>query len=319
MLRTSDPREMSSRTDIPISLIPQPANADVWHMNVRQFRCLPITFLFAALLGSSLCFGAQTSDSEQSALPAAASEQPCSSEVTATPTRPNFSVSTDTTKCGVVEADYGWGREWSGAGVGSSAFQSSLRFGVTPNLDVRWGSDNRDSSIANGDTIAGIGDNWLGARYRFNEQRKILPAFAFSYTAKLPTASPSKGFGTGYADHAFALLASKDLRKYHFDLNVAGSLLGQETGISGSTVLALACTRPLSNKLSLVTEGYGQVDGERSAAALLGATYAVTPRFVLDLGVDNKIAGESLGEPHLVIGGTYAIGNIYSALRRWQR
>jgi hypothetical protein len=143
-----------------------------------------------------------------------------------------------------------------------------------------------------------------------------LPAFAFSYTAKLPTASPSKGFGTGYADHAFAVLASKDLGKNHFDFNVVGSLLGEETGFSGSTVLALACTRPLTKKFSLVTEGYGQVDGERSAAALLGATYAVTPRFVLDFGVDNKIAGPVLGEPHLVVGATYAMGNLYSALRR---
>jgi hypothetical protein len=58
------------------------------------------------------------------------------------------------------------------------------------------------------------------------------------------------------------------------------------------------------------------VDGERSAAALLGATYAVTPRFVLDFGVDNKIAGPVLGEPHLVVGATYAMGNLYSALRR---
>jgi hypothetical protein len=197
------------------------------HMNLRPFYRFAIALLFcSALAGSSFSFGLAPESSEESAAVTTQSpEDHCTAEVTATPTRPNFSVSTDTTKCGVVEADYGFGREWSEAGASSSAFSSSIRFGITPKLDFRWGSDNRDSATVNGATVTGVGDNWLGARYRFNDQTKSLPAFAFSYTAKLPTASPSKGFGTGYADHAFAVLASKDLGKNRFDFNVVGSLL----------------------------------------------------------------------------------------------
>ena len=41
-------------------------------------------------------------------------------------TRPNFSSATDTTLCGVVEADYGWARQWPGADVTTVANPRAL-------------------------------------------------------------------------------------------------------------------------------------------------------------------------------------------------
>lgn len=74
---------------------------------------------------------------------------PCAlGEVVANPTRPNWDTSASTTQCGVVETDYGWLDQSMGAGVRQQMLVSSLRYGLTPRLDLRWGLTNHMSQAA---------------------------------------------------------------------------------------------------------------------------------------------------------------------------
>jgi hypothetical protein len=238
-------------------------------------------------------------------------------EVSAKPTRPNLAYSTDTTQCGVVEADYGWSAQWPGDGSRQNSLSSSVRFGITRSLDVRWGGDNFVSVNGGASAAQGTGDNWLGARYRFREQTAHAPTLALSYTVKVPTASPAKGFGSGYADHGVTLLASKDIQKYHFDFNLVSTWLGSQNGFENSTVGVLACWRPLTKRLSIVGESHGGSQAGLSpyASILVGAAYSVNSRFVLDTAFENAVTSGA-PQKRFLLGATYAIGNAYSRMAR---
>lgn len=204
--------------------------------------------------------------------------------IAAYPTRPNFDLPTLTTQCGMLEVDYGYTLEPMGNGTTQHVFAGALRYGVTPRLDVRWGSTNY--IVQTGDPSAnGIGDQWLGARFRFHEQTHNTPAFALMYNIKLPTASPSKALGSGYVDHTFLFIASKDIGKYHFDFNTVGTLAGSAYGYDGAAQFGLALWRPVNGKLAFVLESYGGPQpgtSNRFGASVVGATYNVSPRLVFD-------------------------------------
>ena len=112
------------------------------------------------------------------------------------------------------------------------------------------------------------------------------------------------------------MLLSKDVRKYHFDFNAVGTLAGAASGFDNSTVLSLACWRPITKRLSAVAESHGgsQPDGSRYAAVLTGTSYSISPKLVLDAAVESAVTS---GAPRrrLLIGATYAIGNLSSLLR----
>jgi hypothetical protein len=157
---------------------------------------------------------------------------PCGlKEVTANPTRPAWDYAASTTQCGVVEMDSGWEMQPMGGGVSQRMLVSSVRYGLTPKLDLRWGITDRMAQSGGGvGSLEGAGDQWLNARYRFEEQGKWTPAMALLYGLKIPAASPAKGFGSGYVDNQFILIVSRDLGRNHLDFNTSGTVAGGPVG-----------------------------------------------------------------------------------------
>ena len=213
---------------------------------------------------------------------------PCTSpEVVANPTRPNWDNSTTTTQCGVLEGDFGWIDQPMRAGVRQQQVVTSLRYGVTPKLDVRIGMTNWIGQFGSEtETQNGAGDQCYSVRYRFAEQSQMFVSLAVLYGYKLATASPAKGLGSGFGDHTLTLLASRDQGKYHLDFNVAGTIAGTEDGHEGAAQYGLALSRPLTKKLAMVLESYGGPQPgttDRFGANLVGASYVLNPRVVLDV------------------------------------
>ncbi len=244
----------------------------------------------------------------------AASANPCASlEVASVVSRPTIANATDTTLCGVIEAEYGFDSIWPGAGSRHDDFTGGLRFGITPRLDLHWAS----GDYVNFDTIEGIqrgfGDTWLGVKYRLSSQAKKRPAFALYYQIKIPSAA--FGLGSGEVDHSIALIASKDVRRVHFDFNVIPSFIGRAGGgFDYNTGFACASWLALPRRFTLVMEPYGYTSlnaGTPAYASLMtGVSYRVNRRFYLDTGIDT---GVSHAAPHkrVYAGMTYAIGNLY--------
>jgi len=223
---------------------------------------------------------------------------PCAlAEVTANPTRPAWDYAASTTQCGVAEIDSGWLEQPMGGGVRQQMLTSSVRYGLTPKLDLRWASTNHIAQSGGGvGPLEGIGDQWANARYRFVEQGRRMPAMALLYGIKTPTANPAKGFGSGFSDQQYIFIASRDLGKNHLDFNAVGTVTGGPHGRDGAAQFGLALTRPLTAKLSWILESYGgpqpgtadrfgaaytrtYTAGSPRQQAMFGSTYSLRPGF----------------------------------------
>ena len=256
-----------------------------------------------------------------------AEEQPSSSEasclntnVASVPSRPTVTSATDTTQCGVAEIEYGLERQWPGARAKRDDLTGGLRFGLTPDLDFHWSSSAFVHFMDGSGDRTGFGDTWLGLRYRFLKQTKHRPSFGLFYQAKIPSASVALGLGSGQVDYSLAFLASKDFRRFHFDLNAIQLFLARPAaaGFDHETGFALANWYTFSRRLSAVLEPYGYSSLNQGTPAFgsvtVGFNYKVQPRLYVDSGLD---VGVTTGAPRkrVFIGITYAVANVYAWAR----
>lgn len=207
-------------------------------------------------------------------------------EATASPSRPNWSAGAATTQCGVLESDFGWQQQSMGAGAWQGLQLASLRYGLTPRMDLRWGLPGHVSQTDVGtSSLHGMTDQSLSITYRFHEQEARSPALALSYGIKIPTADPKKGFGTGYTDHQLTFIASRDLGRAHLDFNTVGTLAGGAEGHDGAAQFGLALSVQATKKFTWIPESDGGAQPctpDRFGQALLGGQWALHPWLVLD-------------------------------------
>jgi hypothetical protein len=220
----------------------------------------------------------------------------------------------------VVEAEYGFERQWPGGGAHRDDFSGGLRLGLTPHLDFHWASGDFYNIVDEAGTRTGFGDTWLGLKYHFLAQTRLRPSLGIFYQAKVPTADVTKEIGSGEVDHAISFLVSKDISRFHFDFNLSPLLAGRHgsPGVDHNTGLALSFSVPLTRRLSLVGEGYGYTSLNDQtpaiASVMAGATYQLHPRLVLDAGIDTGATPAAPPE-RVYVGVTYAMANLYSLLR----
>jgi hypothetical protein len=207
-------------------------------------------------------------------------------ETAASPSRPTWTGGASTSDQGEVEADFGWQWQSMGMGVGQMVLPSSVRYGVTSRLELRWGLPAHMTQSGGGTApLKGITDQNLSALYRFHEQGRWMPALALDYSTKIPTANPAKGFGTGYTDHQLVFIASRDFGRAHFDFNAVGTFAGEPYGHDGATQYGLALSLAVTNRFTWVLDSYGGAQpgtANRCGAVLSGGTWALRPWLVLD-------------------------------------
>lgn len=221
--------------------------------------------------------------------PVASGPGPCEQdELEAAPSRPNWTAGAATTQCGVLETDYGLLWQGMGGGVRQTAAGMSVRYGITPQMDLRWGVPARLWQSGGGTpALEGVSDQWLSVTYRFREQGARVPAMALGYGFKIPTANPAKGFGTGYVDHQLAFIASRDVRRLHFDFNTVGTLAGGPGGYNGAAQYGLVLSSAATKRLTwlLETDGGSQPGTtDRYGQALVGLQWNVRSWLVADTG-----------------------------------
>ena len=253
------------------------------------------------------------------AAPGESDEPATNGSVTAHPNRPSVSDSPEVLPPGLFQLEYGWTHSKLDADHDDDALGSLFRFGVAPGLELRFGWDNfvRESEPLS--VHKGVGDSLLGAQYQFNHESSRMPVLAFGYGAKLPTADSS--LGSGEVDHAFALLLGKTFGKTVFDVNAVYRMAGREAepGFDSNKTLIITVARPLKGPVGIIGEVLGEsglnTKHEAFATALVALTFKLTPRLVLDAGIE---AGFTPHAPdrHLVFGFTYAFGNLYPAGRQ---
>ncbi|MGB0036092.1 MAG: transporter, partial [Candidatus Acidiferrales bacterium] len=190
-------------------------------------------------------------------------------------------------------------------------------------VELRW---TMTSLLAQNDQAGGqvgTGDNWFGAQIRLYRQTARVPTIAVSYAAKAPTASREKGLGSGQMDHSLTFLASKDILGIHYDYNTTAFFIGRPggSGFDRNFQFNLSLSRPIKGPLGFTGEFYGNTELNAAnpgfASALWALTYNVSPRLVLDGGIDTGLT-HGATQKRFFVGMTYSIANLYPGFKRHQ-
>jgi hypothetical protein len=226
------------------------------------------------------------------------------------PNRPTFATPAQTTQFGVAELELGvqQTRFRDESGLFSSPFL--LKLGVLSNVEVRVGGTGalRQTAPAAPST-GGFGDLTVGGQWRYLRHGPLGFDEAVQATVKLPTASASKGLGSGEPDETLMVLLSRDFGAFHADVN------GLETWIGGpggrrqrQPAATLSVSRTLSPHWSLTGEVYylgATTDHARIVSNLWALAFKVSPRLVLDMGAD---AGLSHGAQKVSVFTGFTVG-----------
>ncbi|MDD5544095.1 MAG: transporter [Acidobacteriia bacterium] len=238
-----------------------------------------------------------------------------SQEMIANPNRPTVANPADITQYGVLELEQGWEHAWPAAGVHQTDFPTLLKFGLLCGLEIRWAPTAYLSQSNSAGTERGWGDTWLGPQFLFYKQTAHIPSLALSYAVKIPTANRDKGLGTGRFDHAVTLLASKDFGKTHVDVNATYFLIGRTpVGFLHDWQMNLSVAHPLRGPWGLTTEIYGNTRLDSNTpgfvSSLWALTYNVSPRLVLDGGIDVGLSRDAPNK-RVFAGFTFSLINLY--------
>ncbi len=200
--------------------------------------------------------------------------------IVANPNRPTVANPADITQYGVLELEYGVDRNWLEGSVHQTSMGGLLKFGLLCDLELRWTTTSFLSQTDATGTHRTFGDNWLGPQVRVYRQTKRVPTLAFGYAAKIPSASTDDGLGSGRVDHAFGILASKDIAHVHFDFNATHYWIGRAgaSGFDQNDQLNLAFSRPIHGGLAFTGEFYGDTELNQNTSGFASSLWAsLTP------------------------------------------
>lgn len=167
----------------------------------------------------------------------------------------------------------------------------TFSYGLLDNFDVGVGTSYIFYRPKKGDNEDGLGDTEWKLKYRFLEEKKGAPAFALSATMKFPTASETKGLGSGKADLTFNTIFTKNLSKrWIVHLNLGYTFVGEHSADNEFNYSA-AAQFVLSDRWCLVGEigGVNNLNGHKRddpISGLLGVYYLFRNDIVWDLGVE---------------------------------
>jgi hypothetical protein len=265
--------------------------------------------ILAALVFVVCCGGMARAQTQS---PSAANEPPF-----IVPARPTFSNPAEFQRPGVLQLETGFNSNFHASGVSSEADPPiAIRFAVNLRVLLEADIDAIISQEAPNEARAtGFGDCQFGIQTVLMHERETSPGVALAYYIKAPTASSSRGLGTGRVDHNFIALVSKTFDKTTLDFNAAYLLAGRTSasGHASSGQGAFAISQGLTSHFGVQGEisGFSRNDQQPGAITELSVvTYQVNDRLVLDAGVRVGLthAAPSSG---FVAGMTVGISNLY--------
>jgi hypothetical protein len=232
------------------------------------------------------------------------------------PDRPDVTNGTHIVDTGLLQVEMG-GLFTRGSGttrdVGTPV---TFRLGATSWLELRFGGDGLlDSSDAFG-SHTGLGNVQLGAKLRLWADPGGLPLVSVLPTINLPTASVTKGLGSGESDFTVAFLTGADFLKHaHLDVNYGIGRIGTGPDLPRFTqhLVSLSASVEVPGPVTPYAETFWisrqDRDGGPVVAIDSGAIYQISPRYALDGGIQG---GLSAAAPSLSVFGGFSaiIGNI---------
>lgn len=218
---------------------------------------------------------------------------------------------------GLLQLEYGYDGAFHAPDTRrDEAGAATLLFNTTEDTQLEVDFDTFHAiTDASGARVSGIGDATVGLQVTAFAETPRHPSVAVAYSVKLPTASASRGLGSGRTDHKLTLLVSRSLGGVAIDCNASLLVNGAGGGprrIAGFQA-AFGLSRDLARGLSLEAEIFGEnLDTDQPPGRFLqgGVTYEPNRQVSFDLGAR---VGLSSDAPHagLFGGVSVSVTNFY--------
>jgi cobalt/nickel transport protein len=167
----------------------------------------------------------------------------------------------------------------------------TLTYGLLKRMDLGIGSGYIFYHPKEGKKENGMADTELKLKYRWIDEQDWRPAFATTGTVKIPTASESKGLGSGKTDVHINTILTKNLSKrLVLHLNLGYTFIG-ETHVNNELNYSMAAQFILTETWALVGEvvGVNNLNGQHGddpISCLLGTYYLITDKIIWDAGLE---------------------------------
>ena len=154
----------------------------------------------------------------------------------------------------------------------------AVNVGVLVNLEASVAGTLAVDDPAGGKTESGLGDAFLGVKYRFLDEASPWPALLARVTLRLPTGDETRGLGDGHVSIGLLLAASRTLGAVTLTGNVGYTIT---TGDADADVVFLAASVEwaVRGPWRLVGEVVGEIavgrDADDTAVVRLGFTWDV--------------------------------------------
>lgn len=167
----------------------------------------------------------------------------------------------------------------------------TLSYGLSEKADLGLGIGYVFVQPEEGEKEHGLADTELKLKYRWMDEKDWIPALATAAKLKIPTASESKGLGSGRPDWGINFIATKNFSKrLVLHLNFGYTFIGD--GNSDKELnYSMGGQFVLTDKWALVGEVFGtnNLNGKKEDdpfSGLLGTYYLISERLIWDVGME---------------------------------
>jgi hypothetical protein len=224
----------------------------------------------------------------------------CGTRAEAVP--PLVSGDVPTAEQGEIELYLGVLYEKNGGAIARKLPSIELNYGIFDGLEMSF----QFPWLSEGG-IHGGGDFVLGPKYVFLTETKTRPGIAGSFELKVPTASSSRGLGTGAFDEDLLLRVQKSWSWFTLIGNVGYTFLGKpesgEPRRDGVWFVSLVQGYQVTKKTTLFTEFYvessDEPGGRSRVAANLGFDQELWKDFALQGSIGRSLREAPAGGPDL--------------------
>jgi cobalt/nickel transport protein len=167
----------------------------------------------------------------------------------------------------------------------------TLTYGLLEKMDLGIGSGYVFFHPKEGNRENGMADTEIKLKYRWMDEKNWRPAFTVSGILKIPTASESKGLGSGQTDFGINAILTKTLSKnwaVHFNLGY--TFIGEDH-VNNELNYSVAAQFSITDKWAVVGEIVGVNNfngrhGDDPFSGLIGTYYLITDKIIWDAGVE---------------------------------
>jgi cobalt/nickel transport protein len=167
----------------------------------------------------------------------------------------------------------------------------TLTYGLLERMDLGIGSGYVFSHPKEGERENGMADTEIKLKYRWIDEKNWRPALTTSGILKIPTASESKGLGSGQTDFGINAILTKTIgKKWVVHLNLGYTFIGEDH-VNNEFNYSVAAQFLLTEKWALVGEIVGVNNfngrhGDDPFSGLIGTYYSMTDKIILDAGLE---------------------------------